>query len=148
VSDQEQPRKTLTYRELLFALEQNAKQLEDGALDMSVVLRVEDEDGEHHVGSLYDVGVDAGCTDEDALVLDAAEDATGELQQEAYEEPRPARPLPATRLGWLITVLIILWVCSHLAKAIDRADQRECRRSGNHAVWDGREWHCVGEVRP
>lgn len=66
----------MTYRELLLALDRDAKSREDGELDMPVVVRVIDDEGDVHIGTLTSAEVDAGCTDEDALVLqgDAGDD--------------------------------------------------------------------------
>jgi hypothetical protein len=83
----EQPRKTMTYRQLLLWLERDAKQREDAELDMPVILRV-DLGGELHVCGLYDVAVDAGCSDDDALVLDAA-DGEGDAE---HDNARAAVP--------------------------------------------------------
>lgn len=67
-----EPRCEMTLRDLLRRVQEEAAR--PGVdLDMPVVLRVEDDDG-HHAGGLYDVEVDAGCGDEDALILDGAQD--------------------------------------------------------------------------
>lgn len=67
--------KTLTYRELLLWLERRAEKLEDGDLDMEVIVRVQDDDGQTMVGGLFAVDVDAGCTEIDSLVLDGSTEA-------------------------------------------------------------------------
>lgn len=146
----EQPRKAMTYRELLLRLEADAKAREDGELDMAVVLRVEDRDGEHHAGNLYDVGVDAGCADDDALVLDAALLAEPEPEPEIEDEPddEPRGGITSTLLGCLIAILATLWVCTHIAEGIDWLDRRACRDNGGRVEWSGIEWRCTGEGRP
>lgn len=64
----------MSYRALRDWFAGDVLRLAPDALDMPVVLRVEDEEGEHHVGGLYDVGVEDDHCDVDALVLDAALD--------------------------------------------------------------------------
>lgn len=141
----DQPRKAITYRELLLKLEQDAKQREDGDLDMAVVLRVEDRDGYQYAADLNGFNVEAA-----ALVLDAAEPADAEPEPEIEDEPddEPRGILPTTALGWLVAVLIGLWICSHIAEGIDWADRRGCRANGGRVEWSGLEWRCTGEVRP
>ena len=62
----------MTYRPLLAWLMKDASGRDGAELDMAVVVRVEGEDGEFHVGGLYDVEVDPGHDDQDALLLDGA----------------------------------------------------------------------------
>jgi hypothetical protein len=76
----------MTFRRLLHLLRAYAEQYPDaGALDREVVVRVatreHGEDGEDdlHVGGLREVSVDAGCTDEETLVLDADDEESGWL---------------------------------------------------------------------
>jgi hypothetical protein len=66
----------ITFRALLTQLQQFAAENPDHeALDRQVVLRVGvpngDDDEDIHVGGLQSAIVDAGCTEEFALVLDA-----------------------------------------------------------------------------
>lgn len=68
-------RKAMTWRQLMWRLRREANKCSASVFDMTVCIRVEDEDGEHHVGGLYDIGVDAGCGDVEMLILDAAPDA-------------------------------------------------------------------------
>jgi hypothetical protein len=46
--------------------------LGSGAADQEVVVRIEDDDGSSHCGGLQSVDVEAGCTEEPALVIDAS----------------------------------------------------------------------------
>ena len=62
----------MTYRELLVELASDAADREDGELDMPVI--VTDGDGDTHVGDVKSFAVDAGSTDDDALVLDGDQD--------------------------------------------------------------------------
>lgn len=64
----------MTFRKLLETLLQLATEHPDhAALDMQVVVRVEDDE-DLHVGGLQSAVVDTGCTDKLALVLDADQD--------------------------------------------------------------------------
>lgn len=83
----------MTFRQLKLWLDREAEKREDAELDMVVVLRVEDDDGELYTGGLYDVEIDAGCTDDDALVLDAGAGCRGSGDGVAVVT---ARRLPAT----------------------------------------------------
>jgi hypothetical protein len=76
--------KTMTYRDLLLWLERRAAQLEDGELDMEVIVRVQNDDGETMVGGLFTVAVDPGCTEIDALVLDGSTEAEPRHAIEEY----------------------------------------------------------------
>lgn len=69
-----QQRRTMTFRDLMRWLNNESARRDDRDLDMVVTLRIEDDEGMLHVGALYDVEVDAGCGDDDQLVLDAAQD--------------------------------------------------------------------------
>jgi hypothetical protein len=69
----------MTFRKLLDKMQQfAAKNPDHEALDQQVVVRVgvpnDDTDEDLHVGGLQSAVVDAGCTDEFALVLDADQD--------------------------------------------------------------------------
>lgn len=153
-SNTEQPRKAMTYRQLLLWLEQEAKQRGDGELDMAVMLRVEDNDGELHVGDLYSVEVDAGCAEENALLLDAAQDVENLQDVASEEDPEPiqrSRLLPTTALGWLIAILLVSMAAGSIASGIDWLDRRLCRTDGGRVerIEDSREWRCVrAEARP
>lgn len=76
----------MTFRELLDLLREYAEGHPDAeSLDREVVVRVAtDEGGDLVVGGLREVSIDAGCTDEEALVLDA-----DDRESEATEEPDP-----------------------------------------------------------
>lgn len=70
------PARTMTFRQLLVWMEQWAKGHEDGELDMPVVMRLADDDHDEWMcGGLVSVEVDAGCTENEALVLDGSTDA-------------------------------------------------------------------------
>jgi hypothetical protein len=68
----------MTYRELLESMQRFAADNPiSEALDRQVIVRVgvaDDDDDEIHVGGLQSAVVDCGCTDQDALVLDADQD--------------------------------------------------------------------------
>lgn len=79
------------------------------ALDEHVVVRVQtrdtdDADGDLHVGGLRKVTVDAGCTDEFALVFDAdqepdeedPEEEADELEIEGEDDEDEVPPDPST----------------------------------------------------
>jgi len=68
----------MTYRKLLLFLEADAKSREDGDLDMPVIVRLEDEDGDMLCGWLHEALVDPGHTDSDALLLDASQNKDSE----------------------------------------------------------------------
>ena len=76
--------RTMTFRDLLLWLERKATQLEEGELDMEVLVRVQDDDGETMVGGLFAVDVDPGCTEIDALVLDGSTEAEPRHGAEEY----------------------------------------------------------------
>ncbi len=69
----------MTFRKLLEAMQRFAADDSNrGALDRQVVVRLGvpsgDDDEDVHVGGLQSAVMDAGCTDEFALVLDADQD--------------------------------------------------------------------------
>lgn len=71
----------MTFRKLLKTMQQFAAHNPGHeALDRQVVVRVgvpnddDDDDEDLHIGGLQSAVIDAGCTDEFALVLDAAQE--------------------------------------------------------------------------
>jgi hypothetical protein len=65
----------MTYRELLERIRQHAAEHpNDEVLDREVIIRLqtnEDNGDDLHVGGLRSISIDAGCTDEPALTLEA-----------------------------------------------------------------------------
>jgi len=58
----------------------------DPALDRQVIVRVsvpDDDDDEIHMGGLQSAAIDAGCTDEFLLLLDADQEGDDEADQDA-----------------------------------------------------------------
>lgn len=76
--------KTMTFRELLLWLERKAATMEEGDLDMEVIVRVQNDDSETMLGGLFGVDVDPGCTEIDALVLDGSTEAESRHGIEEY----------------------------------------------------------------
>lgn len=79
----------LTFRSLLAQMQQFLTENPDHeALDRQVVLRVGvpngDDDEDIHVGGLQSAVVDAGCTDEFALVLDADQEPEEEDDEASH----------------------------------------------------------------
>lgn len=73
--------KHLTFRQLLKRMTDLAKQMADAGtesvLDQPVTARLHTED-DCFAGGIFDVDIDAGCTETDALVIDADQDPKGD----------------------------------------------------------------------
>lgn len=72
----------MAYRQLLEMIRQHADDHpDDEALDREVIVRLStnEENGDDlHVGGLRSISIDAGCTDEPALTLDADQEPDDE----------------------------------------------------------------------
>lgn len=85
----------MTFRELFELMRQYIEEHpDDEAIDREVVVRVQgaEDDDDLHVGGLRSASVDAGCTDEHALTLDADHGSAvaDDFDDEDTAEDRPS----------------------------------------------------------
>lgn len=79
-------RRELKFSDLLRAIELHRQEHGDEFLATSVILRVEDSEGELHVGGLYDLSIESH-DDEPALVLDGAQDVEPSVAEPCSQVP-------------------------------------------------------------
>jgi len=82
-------RTTMTIRQLSARLRELTAAMADDQLDALVCVRVEDDEGFFHAGGLHDVEVDAGCGDEEQLILDGAQDVADPPARTASSDSPP-----------------------------------------------------------
>jgi hypothetical protein len=99
---------------------------------MDVVVRVQDRDGDTHLGNLSGVDVDAGCTDVEVLMLDATQEP-----QEATLGPANDAPADVAAQAAMSAEAYASYIAERIAAG---AWPSTAMSSGAYAGWTAREF--------